>query len=184
MKKLFAMAAALMLAGCSTIQTDSDYDTSTQFSNLKTWAWVEKSEVTGDDQYHMDGLMDQRVRNAITNTLQSKGLSQVDAADADILVNYLTKIEKKVNVDTFYSSFGYHPYYYGRYPFHAGVRADTRVREYQEGTLLIDLVDNENRTLIWRGSGTDTLKQNQTPAQRTEQVNEVVSAIMEQFPPQ
>ncbi|GAA4871308.1 DUF4136 domain-containing protein [Ferrimonas pelagia] len=178
------VAMALLITGCSSISTDADFDTQTDFNRYQTWAWVESSEAVGEQQYHVDGLTDRRIRNAINRELTARGLTQVDAAQADMLVNYLTQTEKKVNVDTFYSSFGYHPYYYGRYPFHTGIHADTRVREYQEGTLVVDLIDRQSKSLFWRGSGTDTVKEYKNPQQRTDQVNEVVNLILQQYPPQ
>ncbi|MBY5992635.1 DUF4136 domain-containing protein [Ferrimonas balearica] len=185
MKKIFAFALALLLAGCSSISTDSDFDPQTDFSQYKTWSWIKQASTPGDKQYHMDGLTDQRIRNAVTRKMSELGFTQVAAEEADILVNYLTQTEKKVNVDTFYTSFGYHPYHYGRYPYYgaANVHADTRVREYKVGTLMVDFVDAESRQLIWRGSASDTVRDYKTPEDRTAKINEAVTAILQQYPP-
>ncbi len=184
MKTLLIAALGLVMAGCASVRTDADFDTATDFSRYQSWAWIQPTDADNDKPYHTDGLMDQRIRNAISRELNFKGLRQVSADEADILVNYLTKLEKKIDIDTFYSSFGYHPYYYGRYPLYPPVQTDTRVREYQEGTILVDLVDANSKSLVWRGSGTDTVKQRQTPGERTEQVNTLVKEILAQFPPQ
>ncbi|GAA5190187.1 DUF4136 domain-containing protein [Ferrimonas gelatinilytica] len=184
MKKLFIAALGLLIAGCASVRTNADFDTDTNFSSYRTWAWIEPADLEDGKQYHTDGLMDQRIRSAITQELNAKGLQQVSVTEADLLVNYLTKIEKKINIDTFYSNFGYHPYYYGRYPLYTPIQTDTRVREYQEGTILVDLVDAQSKSLVWRGSGTDTVKQRQSPEERTEQVNTIVNGILLQFPPE
>ena len=61
--------------------------------------------------------MDQRVRDAVNAQLAAKGMSLVDAKEADVLVNYHTKVDKKINVDTFNTNFGYHPYYAGLFSY-------------------------------------------------------------------
>ncbi len=186
MKKLFSLALALWLTGCATISTDSDFNPETDFSQYKTWSWVAASSTPGNPQYHVDGLTDQRIRAAISGKMLELGFAEVPADEADLLVNYLTQTEKKVNVDTFYTSFGYHPYYYGRYPYYGGanLHADTRVREYEVGTLMVDFVDAQSRQLVWRGTASDTVREYKTPEERTAKINEAVGAIMAQYPPQ
>ncbi|SDI98390.1 protein of unknown function [Ferrimonas sediminum] len=184
LKKLSAMLAVVVLAGCSSVSTEYDYDEQVNFADYTRWAWVEASANTGAAQYQMDGLNDRRIRKALADQLSGVGLQQVAVSDAQVLVNYLTQVEKKIDVDTFYTNFGYYPYYHGRGSYWGtGVQADTRVREYKEGTLIVDIIDAKSKQLLWRGSGTDTLKKNLTPEKRTEHVNKVVMAILEGYPP-
>ncbi|WP_028117529.1 DUF4136 domain-containing protein [Ferrimonas senticii] len=182
MKTWFVALLALILAGCASIDTDVDYNTDANFSDYRSWAWLPVSAEQGAP-YQQDGLNDQRIRRAIASELLGKGLIETSADNADLLVNYVTSVETKIDVDTFYSSFGYHPYYY-RNPFlYGGVSTETRVREYQQGTLMVDLIDPTDRNLLWRGSASGTVKQRQTPAERTEAVKQAVNAILAQYPP-
>ncbi|WP_051215914.1 DUF4136 domain-containing protein [Ferrimonas futtsuensis] len=184
LKRAFLWIGILALAGCSSVSTEYDYDEKVAFDGFTKWAWVEATPDSGSAKYQMDGLNDRRIRDALTAQLSNAGLSQVPASDAQVLVNYLTQVEKKIDVDTFYTSFGYYPYYHSRHGYWGtGVQADTRVREYKEGTLVVDIIDAKTKQLLWRGSGTDTLKKNLTPEKRTEQVQKVVSAIFEGYPP-
>lgn len=181
MKKLFVAAAVLALSACSTLKTNSDYDPAVSFDQYKSFAWVEKK--TEDSTYHLDGLMDQRVRDAVNNQLTQKGLSKVDVENADILVNYLTKVDKKINVDTFNTSYGYYPYYGRRGWGGAGINTQTTVREYEVGTLIIDFVDKETGKLVWRGSVADTIRDQNTPEERVEIINHAIGQVMLNFPP-
>ena len=59
----------------------------------------------------------------------------------------------------------------------------TYVTQYDEGTLVIDFVDMAKQELVWRGVGTGALDETPTVEQRTENINNAVTKILEQFPP-
>lgn len=188
MKNIFVVLAVLVLSACSSINAAWDYDPNVNFTQYKTYAWVvQKADSAG---YHLDGLMDERVKEAVNLQLSAKGMILVDPKDADMLVNYLTKTDKKINVDTFSTNFGYHPYY-GPGPYGPGsnwgwggnMQTQTMVREYEVGTLIIDLVDNKTAKLIWRGSAADTVRDKNTPEERVQTINQVVGSVMVNYPP-
>lgn len=170
-----------ILAGCSSLKTSSDYDPSANFSDVKTYAWVERK--TQDTHYHLDGLMDQRVRSAVNRQLSLKGMKQVAPAKADVLMNYLIKVDKKINVDTFNSNYGYNPYYGHGWGMSGFMYSQTRVREYEVGTLILDMVNRESGKLIWRGSVADTIRNQNTPEERIEVVNQAISEMLVNYPP-
>lgn len=181
MKNIFVALAVLALSACSSMKSGWDYDPSANFTQYKTYAWVaQKADSAG---YHLDGLMDQRVREAVNSQLASKGMTLVDAKDADVLVNYLTKVDKKINVDTFNSNFGYNPYYGPGWGWGGNMQTQTTVREYEVGTLIIDLVDNKTTKLIWRGSVADTIRDKNTPEERVQIINQAVGSVMANYPP-
>ncbi|MGL4615345.1 MAG: DUF4136 domain-containing protein [Shewanella sp.] len=181
MKKIIIGLAVLALSACSSLQSDWDYDPSAQFGQYKTYAWV--PEQANGAGYQLDGLMDQRVRNAVNSQLSAKGISLVDGKDADLLVNYLTKIDKKINVDTFNTHFGYNPYYAPSWRWGGSMQTQTTVREYEVGTLIIDLIDSKTAKLIWRGSVADTIRDKSTPEQKVQMINEAVAKVMANYPP-
>ena len=181
MKNIFIALAALALSACSTMKAGWDYDPSASFTQYKTYAWVaQKSDSTN---YHLDGLMDQRVREAVNTQLVAKGMTLVDAKDADVLVNYFTKVDKKINVDTFNSNFGYSPYYGPGWGWGGNMQTQTTVREYEVGTLTIDFIDNKSSKLVWRGSVVDTIRDKNTPEERVKIINEAVASVMANYPP-
>ncbi|WP_394128953.1 DUF4136 domain-containing protein [Shewanella maritima] len=182
MKNIIIILAALALTACSSMKTNSDFDPSVSFDNYKTYAWV-KQKNTGE-KYHLDGLMDQRVRSAIDAEMAAKGMKKVDADSADLLVNYLTKVDKKINVDTFNNNFGYYPYHRGGWAYGGSMHTQTTVREYKVGTLIVDLVDKEKGALVWRGTVADTIRDHKTPEKRVEVVNKAINQVMANFPPQ
>ncbi|MBB1364678.1 MULTISPECIES: DUF4136 domain-containing protein [unclassified Shewanella] len=181
MKTLFIAAAVLALSACSTLKSTSDFDPSVSFEQYKTYSWVEKKNE--DAGYHLDGLMDQRVRAAVETQLSQKGISKADKQNADLLVNYITKVDKKINIDTFNSNFGYNPYYGPRWGFGGSLHSETTVREYDVGTLMVDLVDNKTGKLIWRGTVADTVREQSTPEERINTINQAIGTVMMNYPP-
>ncbi|MCQ8888569.1 DUF4136 domain-containing protein [Pseudoalteromonas carrageenovora] len=179
MKNILIVAALALLTAC-TQTPDWDYDKSANFSNFKTFAWVENASLTKDTtNYQINGLMEKRVRTAVNKELsQTLGMSLVDAAQADVLVNYHASVDKELEVDTFNVGYGARWGYWG-----TGFQRDTTAREYEVGTLVIDIIDRESNQLIWRGAKEGRLKKKQSPEQREASIKETVANILSNFPP-
>ena len=64
-----------------------------------------------------------------------------------------------------------------------GGYADAVVREYEEGTLLIDVLRPGSGELPWRGSAQARLREQPSLEAREKRVREGVEAILQQFPP-
>ncbi len=80
--------------------------------------------------------------------------------DPDLLVNYSVTVQKVQKVSTIPAAGPPPPYYYrgsyyGTWPSYS---YETWVREYDEGTLLIDVVDAKRHQLVWEAAGTGRLK--------------------------
>lgn len=185
LKMLLVMLLGLTIIGCSTT-ANYDYDNSVNFNQLKTYAWVVESKNAIDDSsFYLSKLSHRRMINAIDNSLISKGLTKVAPGQADILVNYHAgidiKLEREIHpTHSFYWNYGH---YYRSNHIGLGFDFSHRLREYKEGTLVIDFINNNNE-LIWRGAKGSRLSANQSPQQRTEKINQTVAKILENFPPQ
>ena len=59
----------------------------------------------------------------------------------------------------------------------------TIMREYERGTLLIDVLVPADRSLVWRGSASARIREESDPAQREQRIEEAVEAILDRFPP-
>ncbi|TMP31269.1 DUF4136 domain-containing protein [Pseudoalteromonas rubra] len=177
--RTFAVVASLlMLSACGTTP-DWDYDKSVEFTNYKTYAWSADASLKARPQnYQINGLMEKRIRNAITEQMAKQGFKLVDAPVADILINYHVAVDKKLEVDTFKVSYGARWNYWGW-----GVDHHTTAREYKVGTLVVDIIDRTSNQLIWRGAKESRLRAKQTPEQRTESVNKTIAEILANFPP-
>ena len=156
---LLGMAALPASAQKVTIDYAHDYD----FKSVKTFQYVESTEAKASDS-----LMDGRIKDAMIKQLVEGGLTQVDS-DPDIYVTYgLTKKQNAVYNTTGYGGLGL-----GWRGWGMGMASSTTTEStYTEGTLIIDAYDAGDKKLVWRGTGTVTVKGN--PQKRTEQINNIV----------
>ena len=184
---------AFTLMGCSKgYKTNSDYDSSINFQQFKTYSWQQGRH----GQYRSaNDIVDKRVRENIDANLQSKGYTKVThEAEADFLINYGVTTENRTDIRSYNTNGGYAPgfNYYGAY----GTRgssvgigyssgSDTRTIHYKQGTLVIDVILPPKDELIWRGMAEGKMSKKQHSAdEREAKINEIISDTMSTFPPQ
>src|SRR5262245_16005684 len=173
-----AFASIAVFLACSGIHVTTDYDPNADFSNLRSYAWFDESSGVQGDRPDVTSLLDRRVRSAVDAELQRKGFSLVDKRAASVFVNYRLGVETKLDVNTINTGHGC-----GRYGRYGGLGTTTTVSEYQEGTLLIDLIDPASKQLVWRGTGQARIRQSSSPEERENRINEAVKEILADFPP-
>jgi hypothetical protein len=172
----FALALMSCLA-CATVRVSTDHDPSADFTSMRSYAWLDDRSGVDEDREGVSSLLDRRIRSAIESELGEKGLTRADRADAAILVAYRLSVETKLDVDTIHTSAGYGVGWY------VGMASQTIVSEYEEGTLLIDLIEASSKQLVWRGTGEARLRESPSPEQREERVRQAVREILANFPP-
>jgi hypothetical protein len=107
-----------------------------------------------------------------------KGFEQVDPEQADFLVTWHLIVDTQYRIDNYYSHWGYRGHWRG-----AGVGAGTgTVRQYKVGTLVIDMIDNQTKTVFWRGSARSYIGQSLSPEERDNRIREAVNLILAPFP--
>lgn len=196
LRLLYGVFFCATLSTCTTMDIHSDYDPSMDFSRLKTYAWLERPASEIDDPRVHDEFLASRVRLAVERELVAKGYRKPTSGQPDFLVGYHAAIEKKI--DTYkinrtytqptYPGNLYRPYRYpnrypGRYPSWTVSVPETRVREYDLGTLVLDIIDGASQGPIWRGSAQAEVNFSADPEKRQQRINEAVRRILERFPP-
>jgi hypothetical protein len=149
------------MAACSSVKVDADYETDTDFEFYTTYAWAPQP---APNTPLISDLVVERIKSAVDRELGVKGLKKDVPDQASMQVKYRISIAEKLQVND--------PYY-----------AYNQFQTYEEGTLLLDFVDTKTRNLVWRGSGQTRLKELKTPEERTQRINKVVGAILDQYPP-
>ncbi|MGO2011378.1 MAG: DUF4136 domain-containing protein [Pseudoalteromonas sp.] len=178
MKNLLIAAAVLMLAACAKTP-DVDYDRTVDFTNYKTFAWLPQATLANTDNYQISPLMEQRVRDAVNTQLQAQGITLTDTNTADVLLNYHASVDTKIDADTFNAGYGARWNHWGM-----SYNTQTTTREYDVGTLILDVIDRSSNQLVWRGAHEGRLKKKQSPEQRNEAVSKAVATILSGFPPE
>jgi len=158
------LVALVVNSGCSSISVSQDYDTSFDFSKWKNYGFMPIPESAGIDQLTAD-----KISNAIRRELNAKGYKDSEPSDFGIALHFGQKTVTDVQ------SYGYGWGWYG-----GGVD----VSQYQEGTLIIDLIDMKTNKLEWRGTAQGALADNPDVQTRTANVDSAVSQMLAPFPPE
>ena len=175
---LALLVATATMGGCSSLKIHTDYDPGVDFARLQSYAWLpDPRPPTGDPRLD-NSLLDGRVRSAVDSQLAARGHRETSPDEADFLVAYHVALETKLDVDTIHHGYGYG---YGRW--YGGMSSSTRVREYEQGTLLLDFVDPKTRQLLWRGSSSARIRPDNSPEEHQKRADEAVAAMLKHFPP-
>jgi hypothetical protein len=172
----------LLYIGCSGIRVSQDYDPSTDFDALKTYQWKSKSQDTTGDPRIDNPLRDERIRNAIELVLEGKGFDLAQDSTPSFHIAYQAILRRRIESSGTTGTVGFGVGTYGR---RGGVAigTGTEVREVEEGSLIIDVMDPESGALLWRGTGNQRYREYTDPQKASRDINALVGKILEQFPP-
>jgi hypothetical protein len=173
------VAAAATLA-CSSLETTADYDHAANFSQYKTFAFQEGTPASTQ-------FIQQRLESAIAGALQRKGMTPASADSADLLVFTHAKVStsKQLNATTMSYGGWWGPGFYGGgwggYYGGSGM-GTTTVQEVdiKNGTLVVDMVDRNKKSIVWRGVATDVVDEKTV---QPENIQRIVDKLFEPYPP-
>jgi hypothetical protein len=176
------LCAALAAGACATHRVATDFDREVRFDQLRSFVWLEPAPEQIDDPLLDSPLLSRKIQRAAGDELVRRGYVQAaSAAEADFFVTYHTTSRERIR-DAGGVSFGFGygtGYRRGHHSIFVGDRFG-RVESYQEGTLIIDIVDARTRQLVWRGWTRGAVH----PARFTDEaVDRNVRDILSRFPP-
>ncbi|MFC3609500.1 DUF4136 domain-containing protein [Stutzerimonas tarimensis] len=185
--RLLLIPLIALLAACQSPRQQLDYDQSRDFSVYRSWSWQEPPlRYQPDDARLVSDLTEQRIREAVAEQLDQRGLRPAgETADADLRVQaWMILDDRQHQIVTHYGSgFAWgHPWRGGYMA--APVYAESRSIDYQVGTLQIDLIDTRDNRLVWRGSSSQVVSSRTlSPSDRAGEVRELVRQVLSQYPP-
>jgi hypothetical protein len=178
---LSLLPVLLLAAGCSSISVSHDWDKDAPYETYRSFDWLPaasttKSAQTTDAQGALQSsdLLDKRIKSAVDEELTLKGLSKTSNSP-DLYVTYHTGVEDKINVTDWGYTYSYD--YWGW----QDRRMD--VYQYEQGTLVVDLIDAKTKELVWRGWATKTLETNPSPDKIQSTIQSAVYKILAEYPP-
>jgi hypothetical protein len=182
---LFALT---LLGGCATgspIRAYHDYNPAVDFASLRTWAFMsEHPMIVGGVEAPVSPLLEERIMSAIRAELASKGFTAVDdPAAADFVVSFTIGSRDQIRVDEYPVNYqvNYGRYYRGRaYGF--GYGTETRVRQYTEGQLAVDLFEVASGAPAFHGSATKRIDQRDRDAPE-QAIRAGIAEALAGFPP-
>lgn len=163
---LAAIVAVFSLTACAPYyNVNTDYSETANFASYKTYLFR-------TDDLKLNDIDKDRVLNEVAKNLQMKGLSS--SQNPDLIINLKASHKNIHEVNR-----GYYPYAYGRWPYYGSNRGYSN--NYTSGALVVDMIDNKTKKLVWQGKGSGISVDNTKAKQR--QIPEIVSEIMQEFPP-
>ena len=170
---VLALAATPALAQKVTVDYAHDFD----FSGVKTFQYVDTRESNAKNE-----LMAGRIEELIKKELREGGLTEVQE-NPDLFVTYHVTTEELSSFNTTGMGYGGYGGYgpgwggWGGYGYGGMGMASSTTYEtkYTEGTLIIDGYDPAEKKLVWRGTGTVTVKAK--PDKQITQVENILAKI-------
>lgn len=186
--KLFNLGALLVgfgiLVGCANKPyVETDHEAGYDFAALKTYAVAETKQDTKDSLLISPFTLS-HIHQALQNELAKRYQSQSVDSKPDFIVSYHVVVEEKIDPRSYNDLYGFGWYgrgYYSPRPFFYGVNSG--VRTYNQGSLIIDVVDGKTSKPIWRGVSQKRLSKGMAPQNQREVLSMAVGEVMAQFPP-
>ena len=171
MKKALGLIFVMALVATPAMaqKVNIDYAHEFDFDSIETFQYVDtrESNVQGNQ------MMADRVANMIKKELREGGLAEVEE-NPDIFVTYHFTTEERTSYTT--TNFGYGGYGAGWYGWGGGMgSSSTQQHNYTDGTLIIDAYDSTDKKMIWRATGTVTVKAK--PEKQIKQVENILTKI-------
>lgn len=139
MKKLLLLVIAIALVANTAFAQNvyRDFDTTTDFSRHKTYAWMERS--VAEPFLAQSDELDRLVKAAVDRQLTRGKLSEQRADEADLLITYyvFSKDGRRPMILNYHESL---------------LSRNSDIQRWQfEGNLIVDVVERETNRLVWRG---------------------------------
>jgi hypothetical protein len=171
---LGVVAAAALAVGCATLQVSSHVEPSVDFTRFATFDWGPADALpTGDPRLDNNPFFRDYLMGAVERELLARGYRRTTNGPAQLLVHYHANVTRRFEVH------GMEPSNYPNcYP-----NCEPSVAEYEEGTIVIDVVDAVTDKVVWRGWAQDNYRgviDDQDRMQR--QISRGIQRMFERFP--
>jgi len=178
MQSMFAALLLALLSACaSTPQANMDYDQNYDFSTVKSIA-IQPIDRTAVSNIRISDLQVERINAAITEELSARGYAVVsDSAAADLLLTWHLVTLDRTDVRT-YDGLSY----YNCWRCGPAV-SDVSVRQYTEGTLIVDMIDPQRTRSVWRSVIQSELKPQANADKAAELRKKAAGLVFADFPP-
>ncbi|MFB1481948.1 DUF4136 domain-containing protein [Corallococcus sp. RDP092CA] len=183
LSRVLPLLVGLGLASCSGVKVGTNYDPAAvqRINAFHTYAWLSHPQQSEDTRINND-ITNSQVTGAVDRDLQARGYQKVDASgDPDFLIGWQGAINTRLSAETVDSYWGYpwDPFWGSFYG-----PSETYVRQYDVGTLILDVVDARAKTLIWRGTAQANLGDSPSLQATNDKIDKGVEKMLEKFPPQ
>jgi hypothetical protein len=176
---ILALMAAFVLSGCTTpgLEANTDFDSEFNFSSVQKIA-IQPVTRMNSAAILISDMAVNRMNRVFTDELISKGFEIVtDNADADMYLTRHLVTQEKTDVRSYNSSSYYNCWRCGP------TVSDVSVRQFTQGTVIVDMVDPARGQSVWRSMVQSQLKSKSDAEADDALRHEAGRALFAEFPP-
>lgn len=143
------VVGVLGLGACAPVRVSSHVDTRTDFSRFKTFDWGPADALpAGDARLDANGFFKDHMLGAVERQMVLKGYEHAgESTMPDVRIHFHAVIRVRMNVGALDVRRG----------FCSGAGCGAGVNEFEEGTLIVDVIDARTNQLVWRGWAQDSV---------------------------
>jgi hypothetical protein len=164
--RVATIAALIVLVSVAMAQkVNTDWQHGTDFSKFKTYAWGESPHPI------QDSIWNQRIIGDIDAQLAAKGMQKVTPdQNPDLIVVYNAGVKQNRSLQGYRTG--------GWYSSTGSIQEVVE----NDGTLVVDIANPQDKTVIWRGTASDTLADKSE--KNIKKVKKMTEKMFKDFPPQ
>jgi len=169
-----ALLILMAFAAANAQKVQIGFDRTVDISKYKTYNW-DKSPASHNP------MIDKIARDAVDGAMASKGLTKVENT-GDITVVVFTASESDLQI----SSPSWSP---GLNSINTGIAVSSQSWPVTKGTMVVDLLDAQTKSSVWRGTAMDSLSHNPTgniakdAKNAQKHIQKAVEKMFKKFPP-
>ena len=178
-----SLSIAVVHAGVKVkVEFDKQYD----FSKAKTFGWhpdgageVKLLMREGGDPEQIRARWEPTIKDAVEQELTKRGFAPATGGVPDLYLNYYFLSGPNSEAQTRGQFIGAIPPW-GVPDFEM---TTTSLKIFEQGTLILDLIDGPKRQIVWRGIGEAQVDRQRTPVEREKRIREAMAEMLKKFPP-
>ena len=178
---LILLVAAVVAAGCHTVDVRATADPRADFSVYRTYNFSEPFVTAGSPDIPEQNRL--AIEAAIRGEMEKRACRLADQPDLLLSIRLETADKTYDKSSPAVESGSLRANVRKHYDLIYEEDARTqRVVNYTEGTLRFDALDRKQDRLVWEGIAMGVLKRDQTDEQRRQRIHEAVKTVFDKFP--
>jgi hypothetical protein len=185
---VLCVLASLVATG-QKVEIKTNQDKTANFAAIKTYSWLPspplKTSIAPDAETNPNltqEVLGPHIVAAVDRQLTSRGFRIAEGDVADVHVVYYAALGVGFNESFLGENYGYLTGWGS--PIPSGLAPTTSFTVYQEGSIVIDVVERAANKAIWRSSAMTRINQENTLEKRIQRINEAVDRMFKNFPVQ
>lgn len=178
MKIFLIVILSWVMCSCSaSLDAGAIYQTTFDFSKVERYGLYDRNAAFNDSNNVSDTLRN-TIELAIERSADKKGFIYSDIAQADLVITYYIIDSNKASLSAYNQQVLYCDYCLRANNWHS----DNKNWELKPGHIIIDLIDPKSKRSVWRSAHPLKLKVKESSRIAREKIQEIITAMLEEYP--